>query len=236
MLNYRPSFSKIFERVIYTRLEFHIHSNNIIAQEQHSFRTNSSTQLPTHNLTDDTLTALDNNLLVEDNSVILQKHMTVWNMIYYLQNWSIMVCVLWLMSSMSCGIIFWCNSPYSNSIFKIQERIIRIIMNTGKRVSCHPLFKNLNILPIYSQYTSSVSTHVIKNTDAFKSNSAKHNISTRPGFDLHPPTTNLTKAQKAVYSKLKFSIYHHILSNYLKKQTNLNCVYSFGYFPGVKFW
>ena len=25
---------------------------------------------------------------MEDYSVILQKHLTVWNMIYYLQNWS----------------------------------------------------------------------------------------------------------------------------------------------------
>ena len=94
MLNYRPSFSKIFERVIYNRLKFHIHSNNILAQEQYSFRTNSSTQLATYNLTNDILTTLDNNLLVEDNSVILQKHLTLWNMIYYLQNWSIMVFVL----------------------------------------------------------------------------------------------------------------------------------------------
>ena len=77
MLNYRPSFSKIFERVIYNRLQFHMHSNNILAQEQYSFRTNSSTQLATYNLTYDILTALDNNLLVDDNSVILQKHMTV---------------------------------------------------------------------------------------------------------------------------------------------------------------
>jgi len=38
MLNYKPisllpSFSKIFERIIYNILKFHIHSNNILAQE-----------------------------------------------------------------------------------------------------------------------------------------------------------------------------------------------------------
>ena len=110
------------------------------------------------------------------------------------------------MSTMSYGIIFWCNSPCSNSIFKIQK-IIRIITNAGQRVSCHPLFKNLNILPLYSQYISSVLTFVVKNTDAIKSNLAIHNINTRQGFDLHPPITNLTKAQKAVYY-FKFKIFN----------------------------
>ena len=129
--DYRPAFSKIFKRVIYNRLQFHIHSNNILAKEQYSFRTNSSTQLATYSLTNDILTALDSNLLVEDNSVILQNHLTVCNVIYYLQNWSTMVFVLCLMSTMSYGIIFWCNSPYSNSIFEIQKRIRRTIMNAG---------------------------------------------------------------------------------------------------------
>jgi len=50
------------------------------------------------------------------------------------------------------GIIFWGNSPYSNNIFKIQKRAIRIIMNAGNRVSCRELFKKLNILPLHSWY------------------------------------------------------------------------------------
>jgi len=32
-------------------------------------------------------------------------------------------------SIISCGIIFWGNSSYSDDIFKIQKRIIRIILN-----------------------------------------------------------------------------------------------------------
>jgi hypothetical protein len=66
MSNYRPlltPFSKVFERAIYNRLQFHIHSNNILAHEQCCFRTNSSTELATYNLTNNILTALDNKLL-----------------------------------------------------------------------------------------------------------------------------------------------------------------------------
>jgi len=37
-------------------------------------------------------------------------------------------------------------------MFKIQKRIIRIIMNSSRNASCWQLFKGLNILPIQSQY------------------------------------------------------------------------------------
>jgi len=55
-------------------------------------------------------------------------------------------------SSLSYGIIFWGNSAYSSNIFKIQKRIIRIIMNARNRDACLHLFKNLKILPLKSQY------------------------------------------------------------------------------------
>jgi len=51
-------------------------------------------------------------------------------------------------SIISYGIIFWGNSSYSEDIFKIQKRIIRIIMNSNRNASCRQLFKDLNILPI----------------------------------------------------------------------------------------
>jgi len=55
-------------------------------------------------------------------------------------------------SVLSSGIIFCCNSAYSSNIFKIQKRIIRIIINARNRDSCHQLFKNLKILPPKSQF------------------------------------------------------------------------------------
>jgi len=47
--NYRPisllmSFSKIFEKLIYSRLYKHICANNILTKEQYGFRINSSTE------------------------------------------------------------------------------------------------------------------------------------------------------------------------------------------------
>jgi len=58
----------------------------------------------------------------------------------------------YVQSIISYGIIFWGNSSYSDDIFKIQKRIIRIIMNSSRNASCRQIFKDLNILPIQSQY------------------------------------------------------------------------------------
>jgi hypothetical protein len=67
------------------------------------------------------------------------------------------------------------------------------MMNVGNRVSCHELFKKLNILPLHSQYILSLLLFVVKNIDEFKSNFEVHTINTRHRSDLFPPATKLTK-------------------------------------------
>jgi hypothetical protein len=69
MANYRPislltSFSKIFEKVIYNRVQYHIEVNNIFAQDQYGFRTKLSTNVATYNLINDVLLAFDAKLTV----------------------------------------------------------------------------------------------------------------------------------------------------------------------------
>jgi hypothetical protein len=97
-----------------------------------------------------------------------------------------------LTCSLCCAALSWThgtvlhiiiNSTYSNLIFKIQKRIVRIIMKARNKDSCHPLFRQLNILPLYSQYIFS----------------AIHGINTRQGSHLHFPTNKLAKVQKGVY-------------------------------------
>ena len=70
-------------------------------------------------------------------------------------------------SIISYGIIFWGNSSHSEEIFKIRKRIVRIITNSSKNASCQHLFKELNILPIQSQYIFSILLCVTKNKDQF---------------------------------------------------------------------
>jgi hypothetical protein len=110
---------------------------------------------------------------------------------------------------MTYGIIFWGSSPYSDNIFKIQKRTIRVITNIGNGVSCRELLKKLNILPLHSQYILSLLLFVVKNIDEFKHNFDIHSINTRHRSDLFPPTTTLSKYHKGVYySGIK--IFNHL--------------------------
>jgi hypothetical protein len=111
-------------------------------------------------------------------------------------------------STTAYGIIFWGNSPYSNNIFKLQKRAIRIIMNAGNRESCRELFKKLNIVPLHSQYILSLLLFVVKNIDEFTANSSVHSINTQHRSDLHPPSIKVSKYQKGVYySEIKIFNY-----------------------------
>jgi hypothetical protein len=101
-------------------------------------------------------------------------------------------------SVMSYSIISRGDSTHSKTIFKIQKRIIRIITNSGSRVSCRSLLKKLSILPFQSQYIFSLLMFVVKNKDFFKLNSGFHTFNTRSKCDLHFPVVNLTVCQKGV--------------------------------------
>jgi hypothetical protein len=119
-------------------------------------------------------------------------------------------------SIIAYGIIFWGNSRYNNNIFKLRKRAIRIIMIGSKKVSCHELFKRLNILPLHSQYILSLLLFVVKNIEEFISNSGVHSINTRHSSDLYPPIKKLTKYQKGVYySGIKIFSHLKISRSYL---------------------
>jgi hypothetical protein len=91
---------------------------------------------------------------------------------------------------MTYRIILVGNSHYSNTIFRLQKWIIRIIMGLRSRDSCREHFKKLNMLPLQSQYILSLLLFVVGNRSYFKENSDKHNINTRTKSNLHQPLAN----------------------------------------------
>jgi hypothetical protein len=96
----------------------------------------------------------------------------------------------------------WWSMPEATAcerIFKLQKRVIRIITHSRMRDSCRELFKQLEILPLYSQYIFSLSMFVIKNKRLFTSNAQIHNLHTWFKTKLHPPTAHLSKFQKGAY-------------------------------------
>jgi hypothetical protein len=76
---------------------------------------------------------------------------------------------------MSYGIMRWGNSSHSSVIFKMQKRVIGIIMGYGSR----ELFKELKILTLSSQYIVSLLLSVVNKRDYFVSTSLYHTINTR---------------------------------------------------------
>ena len=100
---------------------------------------------------------------------------------------------------MTYGLIFWGNSHHSNIIFRLQKRIIRIIVGIRGRVSCREYFKNLKLLPLQSQYILSLLFFVINNGDYFKLNSEIHNTNIRNKLNLHLSISNLSVYQKGTY-------------------------------------
>jgi len=65
--------------------------------------------------------------------------------------------------AMTNGIIFWGDSSCSINIFRLQKKVIRILMSTRKRDSCRNLFKSPNISPLQCQYIFLLLCFVVKN-------------------------------------------------------------------------
>jgi hypothetical protein len=63
----------------------------------------------------------------------------------------------------SYSLPFWGNSPHSIKIFRMQKRIIRIMIGCKSRVSCRNLFRRMEILLFVSQYILSLMLFVVKN-------------------------------------------------------------------------
>jgi hypothetical protein len=95
---------------------------------------------------------------------------------------------------MTYGIILWGNSSYTITIFRIQKKIIRIMLGLKKRDSCRDWFKMI-ILPLCSQYILySLMLCIINNIHLFVRNTEVHNINTRQKVNLlvFPPNTSFT--------------------------------------------
>jgi len=102
-------------------------------------------------------------------------------------------------SFISYGLPFWGTSPHSKKIFRMQKRIVRIMMGCRRLASCRNLFKNLKILPLVSQCIFSITMFIIKCKHLFTVNSEIHNINTRQHLNLHQPAPNLTGFKHGIY-------------------------------------
>jgi hypothetical protein len=73
------------------------------------------------------------------------------------------------------------------------------MLGCGNRISCRNIFKELEILPLASQYIFSLSVFVLQNKTLFPPNFDSHTIETRQRQNLFLPQANLTIYQKGVH-------------------------------------
>jgi hypothetical protein len=62
------------------------------------------------------------------------------------------------------------NQSKCKKLFRIQKRAIRIMMELKEKNSCRSSFKEMEILPVCSQYIYSLMQYVINNSHLFKRN------------------------------------------------------------------
>jgi hypothetical protein len=68
-----------------------------------------------------------------------------------------------------------------------------------RRDSCRNLFRELEILPLASQYILSLTLIIAKNQNEFIVNSEFHRTNTRQRKNIHQPLVNLRKHQSGIY-------------------------------------
>jgi hypothetical protein len=90
--------------------------------------------------------------------------------------------------------------------------------NSKKTESSRKLFKEMEILPFYSQYIFSVLMYVVKNEHSFIKNWEIHSHNTRTANNLHVPAANITEFKKGVYY-MSSKIYNQ-LPNQIKALVN----------------
>jgi hypothetical protein len=121
-------------------------------------------------------------------------------------------------SIISYGIILGGSSSYANKVFILQKKIIRIITNTRPRDSCSEVFKNMEIMTLYSQYIYSLILYTVNTKYLFSTNNKIHKYSTRFNNNLHLPIANLSKFNKGAYMS-GVKVLNH-LPQYIKTLAN----------------
>jgi hypothetical protein len=100
---------------------------------------------------------------------------------------------------MSYGRMSWGHSASSRRVFRLQKRIIRIMIGWRSSDLRRKLFIKLQIFPLPSLYILSLSLFVIKNEELFTTNNEIDNICTRQHLNFCQPSANLTKYQTGMY-------------------------------------
>ena len=105
---------------------------------------------------------------------------------------------LYIHCIMNYGILFWSSSTESIKIFRLQRRIIRVMMGCKRNQSCRYLYVKLGILPLHSEYILCLLISLFKSKHQFPFNTEIHHHATRQQSNFHQLPAFLTKYQKRI--------------------------------------
>ena len=111
-------------------------------------------------------------------------------------------------SRMRYGIIFWGINLNTNSVFKVQKRILRIMLKMQYRESCRGKFRQEGLLTVYGMYLHECLLYFFKNKEWFLQNNINHNYNTRT-LNINFPTHRLTMTERSP-SYMCIKIYNHL--------------------------
>jgi uncharacterized membrane protein len=98
-------------------------------------------------------------------------------------------------SIITYGLIFWGNTTNSVQVFKLQKRVIRIMV--GAADSCKKIFRSSQILPLPSLYIYYLVMYIVNNLELFVLNFDRNISATRNSMNLYLPIANLRVFQKS---------------------------------------
>ena len=146
-------------------------------------------------------------------------------------------------SIMSYGLIFWGNSYHSMCIFRLQKRVIRIMVGVGYKDPCRKIFSSLKILPLPSLYIFSVLMFVVNNWEMVTKNSDAYSITTRNISNLYLPSAKLSIYQKGtqfigikIFNNLPINIKQLYGNINLFKKTLLQFLYPHSFYSSDEFF
>jgi hypothetical protein len=112
-------------------------------------------------------------------------------------------------SMITYGLIFWGNSTSNVQVFKLQKRVVRIMVGAACRYSCKKIFRSLQILPLPSLYIFILVTYIVNNFNLLVLNSDRNTSVTRNSMNLYLPIANLRVFQKG--PEFKFIITYQVI-------------------------
>jgi hypothetical protein len=113
------------------------------------------------------------------------------------------------------GITIWGNDPHSKQIFVLQKKVIRLMCNVTKQISCRDLFRLLGILPLPCLYIYEMVCWMKYRQDKPDCNTDIHKHHTRHKTDFHLQFTR-TNIAKSNGTNMGITLYNK-LPSYLKK-------------------